>query len=343
LSILAPPLTGDPLSIGAALPPDRTVAALWRRAVAFAADGVIIGFAGFAITVPFFDALSRLGVYGRLLGFLLALPYFATLNSKIGNGQTLGKRWMHIQVIDEEGKTISFGKSVVRYAVFAIPYYLDKLVLPTTRTPWLISTLISFVIAAVGGATLYLVLFNRHTRQGIHDLSAGSYVADGDKTGPLRKEPIWKGHWVIIVTILLVITSGGAILGKKLTKWGPFPELSEDVRIVEKMKGVQSAGAQDLSWASWGSETRKKILVITVMWTGRSADEEAFASEVAKTILQHDPDVQNRDLLRIVMIRGYDLGIAHTQVTRSFEKSPADWRSHLFGTSPVEGSAPTKL
>lgn len=314
-----------------------------RRIIAFVIDGIIVGSVAFVITIPFFETLSRLGPFGRVLGFLLALPYFAILNSRIGQGQTFGKRWMNIQVTDSDGKTISFGKSLVRYTVFAVPFYLNQIVLPTSRTPWIISSLISLTIFAVGGATLYLVLFNRRTRQGVHDLAAGSYVADSNKSGPLKKQPIWRAHWLILGSLLLVLTLGLSILSRKLSKWGPFPELLEDSRLVEEMEGVQSAGVQDLTWANWGSETRKKILVMNVFWTGRSANEEAFANEVAKLILQRDPNVQNHDLLRVVIIRGYDLGIAHAQVSRSFEHTPTEWKSRLFGSYSEESSTPSKL
>jgi hypothetical protein len=43
------------------------------------------------------------------------------------------------------------------------------------------------------------------------------------------------------------------------------------------------------------------------------------------------------------MIRGYDLGIAHAQVSHSFEHTPAEWNAHLFGTSRTKGPAPAKL
>jgi uncharacterized RDD family membrane protein YckC len=114
LSILAPPPTGDPLSAAVALPPDRTIGSLGRRVVAFVVDGIIVGLAGIVIALPFFEAFSHLGLWGRLVGFCLSLPYFAILNSKLGNGETLGKRWMHLQVVDENGATISFWKSAVR-------------------------------------------------------------------------------------------------------------------------------------------------------------------------------------------------------------------------------------
>ena len=343
MSILNPPLSGEVFSLIGALPPDRAIGSLWRRIVAFVIDGIIVGIAGSVIALPFFETFSHLGPWGRLVGFFLALPYFAILNSTIGDGQTLGKRWMHLQVVDAHGNTISFPKSLIRYAVFAVPYYLNGISLPVTRTPWIVSSLIELLIFAVRGATLYLVLFNRHTRQGIHDLAAGSYVADADKMGPLKTQPIWRIHWAILASLLAIFSLATGILGNKLAKWGSFPQMLQDVRLIEDMKGVQQAGVQDLTWNNWSGNERKKIFVVNVFWTGKSADEEAFANRVAKLILKSDPKVQEHDLLRITMIRGYDLGIAHAQVSHPFERTPADWNAYLLGTSAPDGSTPTKL
>jgi uncharacterized RDD family membrane protein YckC len=343
LSSFAPPIPGHPLPTAQILPPDRAIGSLWRRFVAFVVDGLIVGLGVTVVALPFFEAFSHLGPWGRLLGFFIALPYFAILDSRIGNGRTVGKRLMHLQVVDKNGTTISFGKSAVRYAVFAVPYFVNGILLPTSRTPWIVSTLLSLLIFGVGGATLYLVLFNRHTRQGIHDLATGSYIADADKSGSLKTEPIGKIHWAILGSLLLTLSLGTAILGKKVANSGSFPQLLEDVRLIERMEGVQVAGVQDLTWSNWGSGEKKAILVINVYWTGKSTDDQAFADQIAKLVIEHDSKVKEHDLLRVIMIRGYDLGIAHAQVSHSYEHTPAEWNARLFGTSPAEGPAPAKL
>lgn len=324
----APP-TGDLLSVSVNLPPDRTIGSLWRRVLAIAADGIIIGIAGNSIALPFFEPFSRLGAWGRLLGFCIALPYFAALNSTFGNGKTLGKRWMHLQVVNKNGMTIPFWKSVVRYAVLAIPFFLNEIELPITRTPWVVFAFISLIIFGVGGATLYLVFFNRHTRQGLHDLAVGSYVADAHVVGPLRPQPIWKAHWVILGSSLVLLVFGTGILGNKLAKWGPFPQLLEDARLLEGLQGVQSAGVQDLTRTVSNSSGRQKVLVLNVNWTGRRADEIAFADQVAQLILKHDSKVPQYDLLRVTVTRSYDLGIAYARVSRFYEHTPEEWKSSL--------------
>jgi uncharacterized RDD family membrane protein YckC len=360
LSILAPPIVDDPHSITETPRPDRSIGAVWRRIVAFAIDGIILFLVGTVVALPFFETFSRIGSWGPLVGFFLALPYFAILDSGIGNGQTLGKRLMHIQVIDQSGSTISFWRSLVRYAVFATPYFLNETLLPVTRTPRAISIIVSVIVIGVGGATLYLVVFNRHTRQGIHDLAAGSYVADSDRHGALKIAPIWGVHWAILSSLLIALFLGTGVLGDKLAPWGPFPQLLEDARLVEGMEGVQAAGLRDLNTSRSGSAERKKVLVISVYWTGKSpkvqtsddhlkgrfaeqwADKEGFADQVAKLIIGRDPTVKEHDSLKVVVIRGYNLGIARAQVSYFYEHTPAEWNTRLFGASSVTETPSSK-
>jgi uncharacterized RDD family membrane protein YckC len=334
------------------------VGAIWRRILAFLIDGLVLGLAGFALGVPFFNAFSNLGSWGPLVGFCLAFPYFALLNSAFGDGQTLGKRLMHLRVVDRGGNTIPFRRSVVRYLVFAVPYFLDEVLLPTTRTPRAFLVLMSVVIFGVGGSTLYLVLFNRRTRQGLHDLAAGSYVADADKDGALRIEPTWRLHWVILSALFAIWLVGTGALNDRLARWGAFPQLLEDIRVIEGMKAVQAAAAQDLNTHNLGSGTKKNTLVITVYWAGNSAAGHPFvggltrkvtegkselehvADQVANLVIQHDPTLKEHDSLKVVVIQGYDIGISRAQVSYYYEHTPSEWNSRLFGASPAQGTAP---
>jgi len=343
------------------LAPERGVGALWRRIVAFVIDGLVLCLAGILIGVPFFETLSSLGAWGSLVGFCLALPYFAILNSKIGNGQTLGKRLMHIKVVDRNGSTIPFWKSVARYVVLAVPYFLNGIRLPITRTPWAVFIMVSIIVFGVGGASLYLVVFNRHTRQGLHDLAAGSYVADADEDGALRIEPTWHFHWVILAAVLLIGFVATGVLSNKLAQWGTFPQLLEDVRVVEGIDGVQVAGVQDLNTRNFSSGGKKRTLVISVYWAGKSsiglalwgrrlqnfkeswAEKQPVADSVARLIIEHDPTVKEHDSLKVVVIRGYDIGIAHAQISYFYEHTPAEWNTRLFGASPPDQQVPNEL
>lgn len=316
--------------------PGRSIGSFWRRVFAFFLDGLVVGIAVSLIALPLFNPLSRLGAWGRLIGFALALPYFAVLNSNIGHGQTLGKRWMRLQVVDEGGIPISFRSSVLRYVVLWAPFFLNQILLPTSRIPWIVMFLLVIAIFGLGGATLYLVIFNRRTRQGVHDLAAGSYVVSADSAGPVKVLPTWIGHWLILGVSCLIFFVAGFIFQKRISRFGPFPELLDDLRLIESLKDVQAANIQDLTSSSWKTAEKKKILVVNVFWSGRPGDESVFASRVAKAIFQQDLRAQQHDIVRIVIVRGYDLGIAHAQVTRGYEHSPTEWSNVLVGNSSPE-------
>jgi uncharacterized RDD family membrane protein YckC len=333
MSLLAPPLTGEPQIPIAQLTPDREIGSLWRRIVAVVIDSIIVGIAGTLVALPFFDTFSRLGAWGRLVGFCLSLPYFVLLNSRVGNGQTLGKRVVHLQVVDRRGEPISVARAFVRYFVLSMPFFLNRLALPITRTPVVITYFLGLVVFGLSAVTIYLVLFNRRTRQGVHDLAVGSYVADADKSGALAVLPIWKGHWAVLGTLAVAGVIGGKLLEMKLMRLADFPAMLADARVVENMDHVQSAGVSDLTWTSLSGSEKKRIYVVNVFWSGTQNEEERFANQAASRILENNPRVADRDLLRIVVVRGYDLGIATARRSDPFEDSPAGWKAKLQATS----------
>lgn len=330
---IVPSIAGDAAPVAAAVRPSRPIGSLGRRLIAFIIDTVVIGLPAMLFAAPFFDPLSRLGAWGRVIGFFLALPYFAILNSRIGNGQTLGKRWMHIQVVDASGDTISVTKALLRYSVFAIPYFLNGAPFPVSRMPAVFFTLITVIIFGVGGSTFYLVCFNRRTRQGLHDLAAGSFVADGNVPGPLNAQPIWEMHWVILSVLLVVIGVSGVVLSGRLKAWTPMSQLLDDVAAVEEIPGVQSASVQDLT--QWGGESKQKILVISARWAGKSEGVEPLANQIAASILARDKSAQSYDELSVNIIRGYDLGIANSHISRQYSHTVADWSALLSKQSPT--------
>jgi len=72
-------------------------------------DGILLGIVGFVLR----QAIGQTG--GGLIGVGLGLAYFAYLEGST-SGQTLGKKWIGIRVIDfNTGGPIGVGRAVIRY------------------------------------------------------------------------------------------------------------------------------------------------------------------------------------------------------------------------------------
>lgn len=312
LSQVVSPSTGSP------------VAPVWRRWVAYIADSVLLGFVGAGIGHVFSERLSQLGPWGPLVGFFVGALYFVPLDCKIGNGQSLGKRLLKIRVADLSGAPISFWRALVRYTVFSLPSTAYDLKLPIAKQPWTVSALIFVLVLWVGGSTLYLIVFEKSNRQGLHDLSCGSYVVYSDNEDPIEAKPVLQGHWLILGSLLLAITVCAAMLNDWSEKQPVQVEFRRDTRLIESMGGVRRVNIKETLTHSQGASVQK-VIYINVARETKPVSEQAFASEVAKTLLRSDQSLQSYDLIDVRLFYGYDIGIASHSEQREFNQSPAAW------------------
>jgi uncharacterized RDD family membrane protein YckC len=283
------------------------------------------------------DKLAQLGAWGILVGFCLALTYFAVSDSEIGNGQTLGKRWLKVRVIDSQGKTISFAKSLLRSVIFLVPAFLFGVRKPEAM-PLIASLAISDIVLWVGGSTLYLVIFNRQTRQGLHELASGTYVAHAEDSGPLENKSFSSAQWLTLAALLFAVT-GALVLNSKLDNKPPFPQMRQDAKLVEQVHGIQRAqvGERLMHSGTGGGPTKD----LNVFVHQKSKAQETSVDEVARIILQSDPNARNYDRLSIVFFSGYDIGISAHWNRQEFARTPSDWLQHLFGSLPMQNSPTT--
>lgn len=349
LATNAPPSSLGAQTASGTFFPSRAICPLWRRFLAYLVDSLILYLVGRGIGAAFFNTLSQLGSWGRLIGFCIAVCYFASLDSGVGNGQTVGKRLLRITVVGAQGNTISLARAALRFTVFAIPSYLYELQLPRAVDPLIGSIVLGVIVFGVGGSTLYLLIFNRNTRQGLHDLVAGSYVVNSEPTGPLRTEPIWDTHWRILrwyLTLLVLFSCSIWTLDKKMENSSSVIQWQEDVRLIEQLDRVQAVREKIFKPLKWNGFMKnnplvsKKTFVITVWWTGEPKDREVFADRVAKLILLTNPRAHEQDLLWIVVVRGYNIGIASGGKSETFKHTPAEWSQRVLGTPLAKTSAP---
>lgn len=166
-------ITGPALREGEAVPFE--IAGFWRRLGAFLIDLLMLSVPllifGFALR----DLAYSLGPWGRIVGYGVLLLYWGCFNSRLGGGQTVGKRCLEARVVDGHGACLSPGKAMLRALILLPIGLLNGWAVPLLENP--IAAVIATTAVFGGGLSLlYAMLFNRRTRQGIHDLIVGSYV-----------------------------------------------------------------------------------------------------------------------------------------------------------------------
>src|SRR5881394_1297285 len=157
-------------------PPEFRKAGFWRRVGASLIDTIILGIVGWILGFFFADAFMRMAGWERAIGFAVASLYFVPLNSRLGRGQTVGKRALGIRVVSKAGATLGFPRSLARSVVLMLPYFLNGAPIPMEVLKLGGGVVFSEAVFGLGLSIVYLIAVNARTRQSLHDLVVGSYV-----------------------------------------------------------------------------------------------------------------------------------------------------------------------
>jgi uncharacterized RDD family membrane protein YckC len=305
-------------------------AGAWRRIGAFVIDAVLLGVGGVLAGYFLFDFFVDLGSSGRLLGFAIALAYFAPLNSRIGSGQTLGKRLLKIRVVGADGAALSLPKAALRFAVLGIPWFLNNAWFSAEVLKSPLVYVLTAVIFGVGLSIIYLFLFNRPTRQSLHDLFVGSYVVQAESTGTFASAPMSRVH-LGIVAALVVLTAAVPIYTTRLAAKEPFAPLLDVYRSIVAEPGVVYAGVNK-GWTSRAS-VETTYLQVTAYLTEFRIDDAELAARLARRAIKADPSAMKVDTVQVDLVYGYDIGIASAHRSQTHGNTPAGWLA-------VKGDAP---
>ena len=306
-----------------------TVAGLWRRLFAFCLDGLFLGAFGAFIGLVAYDRLVALGDWGRAVGFAIALIYFGAMDSKLSGGQTLGKRILGVKVVTANGAPLSVGASTLRATIFCVPYFLNGAFIDGGDIAlWLMV----FLVFGVGLSIAYLLLFNRRTRQSLHDLAVGAYVVS-DKAGtPLHEsQPIWRGHFGavgLILAVALILPYFAQRLAKSVQLAGLVSVQRALLQDPDVRHATAFMGVSKFVGTNRGATTTY-LLGSNIVLSRRVTDFDPLANRLARIILDHEPSAEKKDEIAISITYGYDIGIAKAWHSQRFAYSLEQWRNRL--------------
>ena len=297
------------------------IAGFWRRLGAFMIDSLILGLFGQLLGLFFADALFQLGPWGRALGFIIAVVYFGVQESRLLNGQTLGKRLLRIAVVDEQGRALSLPRSLLRAAVFSLPISLNNAQFPVDT-----GAILTFVLTLIifGGllSFAYFLIFNRTTRQAPYDLLVGALVVKNDLDAQ-PTEPVWRGHYAMVSALILGVL---LLLFATLKFWLP-PAITTQLSTVHQ--AIESEPEVLRAWVSTSllandQPGRNSYLAINTLIDSARIDNLELAKKLATMAVFADASVADKDVIVVQLTYGYDIGIA------SF------WRAQTFNFTPAE-------
>lgn len=301
------------------------IAGFWRRIGAFAIDIIILGIIGIGLGLFLEKQLAQLGGWGRLVGFFVALVYFGIFNSRIFGGQTVGKRIVSIRVVDGNNQSIDLFRSFARYSILGGPFFLIGAQFTNEAMTSVWSYLIYPVI--VGGllSVVYLYIFNRVTRQSLHDLALDTYVVDAHSER-IGIGTFWRPHLIIVGGLFL----GSALLSiftSSLAQNEPFKDLliARTALIEHPSVTYVSVSSSTSTWPSTSDEIETTThLSARAFLNNDTVSNVELAEQLAMILAHSHSNAQQMDVIQIVLTYGYDIGIWSSWSYHSHVFSPKD-------------------
>jgi uncharacterized RDD family membrane protein YckC len=319
----------------------KWISGFWRRVGAFLIDTIVLGLVGQGLGLFLEGFFVEIGAWGRLIGFVIALVYFGVMNSAVANGQTLGKKALKLRVVNTDNRPISLLRSFGRYCVIGIPFFLNGAQFPNEAMSSFWPYILTPVVLGGVASIIYLYVFNRVTRQSLHDLLFGTYVVNA---GIEMKNVgyLWRPH-LIVVGLFFVAAAIAPVFTSDLIHQESFADLMASREALMKNPTVSNAaiyyGKNTVTTAKTGTK-ETTYLSSDVFLKSNLTSNKQLARELAEILANNYRQALAKDIIQINLIYGYDIGIASKWNKYPHRFSPNEFRGNTQ-TPIMSGRSPT--
>ena len=316
------------------------IAGFWRRILAVLIDITILALPFFIFGFAFRDLAFSLGPWGRLLGYTALLLYWGFFNSRLGKGQTFGKKITRIAVVDKAGNYLPVRVAMLRALILVSIGLLNGWAVTFMTNP-IISIIVTTIVFGGGLALIYGLVFNRRTRQGIHDLVVSSYVTKTPLLSGAIAPPTPRIHITIsygLVGLGLVLALTGDLLLRNPSVFSilepdEWEEIQQLQTILLSSDEFFSVGVQRTNRQLVGNPGVIKDLNIQV-WVKqpcvRNQDDcLELSKRIAKIAFEEYDEIEQLSGMRVSVINAFDLGLARGDLTFQNAWSIEDWNEQL--------------
>lgn len=298
------------------------VVGFWVRLISDIIDVILLGVFGFLLSIPLRTFFYTLGQSGWWIGIIIAFLYAGLLHSSIGQGQSLGKMILGIQVVKMDGRFLSLPESFLRYTVLAFIAYNDGIgagltnTFPSLQNPYFGIAYFLLVLLCLFGVIL-IVPFHP-LKQGLHDLLVGSIVVP--KGGFSREKIDARNSAKLAKRAYLIATVGSLVVSALvlISTQSNLSSLSDSSPILPKMESLSASIGRDTLLTNVQMELplngpRKGEVLVTGFLPKSVFDDEARRTSQAKLaawIIFHENPEQTRYMTVQVIVRtGFNIGI----------------------------------
>jgi uncharacterized RDD family membrane protein YckC len=312
---------------------DRAPAAgFWRRTAAFAIDGIVLGLIGMAVIALGFEWLTRIGAWGRLIGFAFGSLYFTLLEGVNRRCQSLGKQALKIKVVrlSPDGFVpLTPIQAWLRYAIIAVPFILGGMGFVDTSAmrhgPSWLAIVNSEVVFLWGAAIVYLLVFNRPSRRSLHDMAVSAAVvrvaAHASPQAPVRRV-----HWIAMSVVGTLLVAGGLVARHRFDD--ALAGMLGIQQAVADVPGVRESGVASMHRVKGTSGTDAQTIITAVVATPALQTEEG-ALEIVRAAFTATPMLATRDAVTVVIVRSADVGVATWRQQMTASLPGPEWATRL--------------
>jgi uncharacterized RDD family membrane protein YckC len=302
-------------------PPRKIVVGFWLRLLADIIDVLLLGGVGWAVAYPLRYQVSDLGTHALWIGLIISFLYYGLFQTRIGRGQTPGKRLLRIQVLQRDGTFLNPGKSFLRYFVVSFVFYngLYGSLLGVLNTKMMMVIGPLFLLVVVWAFfSCFLMIPIHPLKRGLHDLLSGSvvvYKGRFDSQALTRMEDPRRVRRALRITtgltlvVLLAAVWGFAVIQKRIGS--DIEELGALYRVLSKEYAVTSVNRVVVN----GVDPR---LVVRVFLPLREYENQSNRDLVRKGVLQRIREnlkgQHENEKLEIYIESGFMLGIANLSI-----------------------------
>lgn len=306
----------------------------WTRIWALLIDTIILGIFGFLLGLVFKDFFISLGESAKLIGWTISLAYYTILNSKLSEGGTFGKKIMKIQVTDIKGNCIDIKTSFIRSLIFTAPFFLNGFKIPGSDTFSVITIIQGIIIFTLGLGIIVFYIFNKETRQSVHDIVAKTYVVQDYRNNEvsfmpkIRKLPFYITGAILAITI--GVSAYSLIATTKISKLIPVH------KEILKQDNISNASVNMNYTPITDNQGNKRFVYTVTVYVNKNLQitqnniNEQFHNpelmQTVKTFINSNAYDSDNDILNVVVVSGYDIGIAKQYKSFNFYKPVSEWK-----------------